>query len=178
MQAGTGYLDYGARMYMPEVGRWAAVDPLAEKWNQVSTYNFTLNNPLNLLDPDGQDVIEHADRTEYTGEDAAAMGTLYGAGKGDSGGNQGTEDKDKKGKGQENLKTGLMNEKGQMLNDDGSTYQKFDSGMTLFSDNRASDDPTRIIDAILSFFSPFKALEGFAAMSKKIRLERRKPQGD
>jgi len=71
-----------------------------------------------------------------------------------------------------------MNEKGQMLNDDGSTYQKFDSGMTLFSDNRASDDPTRIIDAILSFFSPFKALEGFAAMSKKIRLERRKPQGD
>jgi len=59
-----------------------------------------------------------------------------------------------------------MNEKGQILNEDGSTYQKFDSGMTLFSDNRASDDPTRIIDAILSFFSPFKALEGFAAMSK------------
>jgi len=71
-----------------------------------------------------------------------------------------------------------MNEKGQILNEDGSTYQKFDSGMTLFSDNRASDDPTRIIDAILSFFSPFKALEGFAAMSKINPLGKAKSTND
>jgi len=31
LQVGSGYLDYGARMYMPEVGRWGAVDPLGEK---------------------------------------------------------------------------------------------------------------------------------------------------
>ncbi|WP_138483548.1 hypothetical protein [Dyadobacter bucti] len=34
LQVGTGYLDYGARMYMPEVGRWGVVDALAEKWER------------------------------------------------------------------------------------------------------------------------------------------------
>ena len=31
LQVGSGYLDYGARMYMPEVGRWGAINQLVEK---------------------------------------------------------------------------------------------------------------------------------------------------
>ena len=55
MQVGTGYLDYGARMYMPEVGRWGVIDPLTEKNHDVSGYSYVLNNPILYMDPFGLD---------------------------------------------------------------------------------------------------------------------------
>jgi len=51
-----GWLDYGARMYMPELGRWGVVDPLAEKYMPTSLFAYVLNSPLLLIDPDGKRV--------------------------------------------------------------------------------------------------------------------------
>ncbi|MEM6817001.1 MAG: RHS repeat-associated core domain-containing protein [Bacteroidota bacterium] len=52
--AELGLDDFGARFYMPDLGRWMSPDPLAHEYMSFSLYNFVLNNPINAIDPDGK----------------------------------------------------------------------------------------------------------------------------
>ena len=49
----TGNYYYGARYYNPKCSTWLSVDPLAEKYPSWSPYNYTMNNPIKFVDPDG-----------------------------------------------------------------------------------------------------------------------------
>ena len=51
---GLDWYDYGARHYDATLGRWTTMDPLAEKYYDISPYAYCGNNPVNYFDPDGK----------------------------------------------------------------------------------------------------------------------------
>ena len=53
----TGLSYFGARYYDPKFSIWLSVDPLAETMPFASPYNYCLQNPINLTDPDGREPV-------------------------------------------------------------------------------------------------------------------------
>ncbi len=52
----TGLYYYGARYMNPVASIWYGVDPLTEKYQNVSGYTYCLGNPVKLIDSDGKKV--------------------------------------------------------------------------------------------------------------------------
>ena len=53
---GLNTFDYGGRQYNSIVPTWDRIDPLAEKYYNVSPYAYCADNPVNAVDPDGNKI--------------------------------------------------------------------------------------------------------------------------
>lgn len=49
----TGLVRFGARDYDPETGRWLSKDPILFDGGDTNLYGYVLNDPVNLIDPEG-----------------------------------------------------------------------------------------------------------------------------
>ena len=56
--AETGYSYFGARYYNSELSIWLSVDPMSDKYPSLSSYTYCANNPIKLVDPNGEDWYE------------------------------------------------------------------------------------------------------------------------
>ena len=50
----TGLSYFGARYYTSDLSIWLSVDPMAAKYPSLSPYNYCANNPIKLVDPNGE----------------------------------------------------------------------------------------------------------------------------
>ena len=53
----TGYSYFGSRYYSSDLSIWLSVDPMAHKYPSFSPYVYCANNPIKLVDPNGEEIV-------------------------------------------------------------------------------------------------------------------------
>jgi len=81
-EMGLGWLDYGARFYDPQIGRFHVIDRFAEKFINTTPYQYGLNNPIANIDINGDTTYRFDQQGKYLGMydlDATGQRGSYGS---------------------------------------------------------------------------------------------------
>ena len=62
----TGLSYFGSRYYSSDLSIWLSVDPMASKYPSLSPYVYCADNPVKLVDPNGEDTIFVNNRTGHS----------------------------------------------------------------------------------------------------------------
>ena len=57
----TGYSYFGARYYSSDLSVWLSVDPMSDKYPSLSPYTYCADNPVRLVDPNGEEITKFED---------------------------------------------------------------------------------------------------------------------
>ena len=66
--AETGLSYFGARYYSGDLSIWLSVDPMSDKYPSLSPYVYCANNPVKLVDPEGEEIWIFFEETLPDGE--------------------------------------------------------------------------------------------------------------
>ena len=62
----TGFSYFGSRYYSSDLSIWLSVDPQASKYPSLSPYVYCADNPIKLVDPNGEDIhIHYGNKGKY-----------------------------------------------------------------------------------------------------------------
>jgi RHS repeat-associated protein len=69
--------DYGMRIYDARLGRFLSVDPITEKYPELTPYQFASNRPIDGIDLDGMEYVKRIHTVNSTGEVIATKDIVY-----------------------------------------------------------------------------------------------------
>jgi len=52
----TGFSYFGSRYYSSDLSIWLSVDPMSDKYPSLSPYTYCADNPVKLVDPNGEEI--------------------------------------------------------------------------------------------------------------------------
>ncbi len=76
--AETGLSYFGARYYSSDLSIWLSVDPMSDKYPSLSPYVYCADNPVKLVDPNGEEYGDYFDeKGHFLMNDGIDDGAIY-----------------------------------------------------------------------------------------------------
>ncbi|MBR6131151.1 MAG: hypothetical protein IKQ20_04760 [Bacteroidales bacterium] len=74
----TGLSYFGARYYSSDLSIWLSVDPMSDKYPSLSPYVYCADNPVKLVDPNGEEIVIEWKGSQYRYEKDGTLTHIEG----------------------------------------------------------------------------------------------------